>query len=467
MPEPRSPRLLPEKPIMTLADYVATGGGRGLEQARNASPEDVVATIARSGLRGRGGAGFPTARKWTSILRSEGRRYAVCNAAEGEPGTFKDRALMRSNPYAVVEGLAVAAITIGASEAYIAMKESFAPELVRVNQAAKDMMSAGWLDGIDITIATGPEEYLFGEEKALLEVIEGKDPLPRWLPPYLHGLYATAPQLGWESTAADVTSDSGRTYGDSAANPTLVNNTETLARVAWILAHGADAFVSVGTKASPGSVICTVVGDVDRPGVVEVEMGTRLREIVTMCGGPRSGRTVKAVLPGVANAVLTDGSLDTPLSYEGFEAVGSGLGAAGFVVYDDTACMVEVTAMVSRFLAVESCGQCLPCKLGTGQITGALDRIRTEGGSDVDLDIISERLQVVTDGNRCYLPVQEQSVVSSLMQTFPEDFATHLDGWCPSQRTDYPIPKVVDITDGVVTYDARQAKKRPDWTYAD
>ena len=463
VPTDTVPRLLADPPVATLDEHVARGGGGGLRRALELGPEASIDELRRAGLRGRGGAGFPTAIKWRSVLTGGGtRRYAVCNAAEGEPGTFKDRALLRANPYAVLEGLLAAAHTVGAAEAHIALKASFEPELARVRTALAEIEQAGWLGDLTVTVTAGPEEYLFGEEKALLEVIEGNEPLPRWLPPYLHGLYATAPQLGWDSAERD-TAVPGE--GDGLANPTLVNNAETLAQAAWILAHGADEFRSLGTAESPGTVICTVVGDVDRPAVVEVPMGTPLVEVLARCGAPREGRRIKAVFPGVANAVVTGDRLATPLTYEDFERAGSGLGAAGFIVYDDSACMVEVAAMLSRFLYVESCGQCPPCKLGSGQITAALDRIRDGSGVDADLDRIQERLRIVTDGNRCYLPVQERTLVASILREFPDDVAAHLDGWCPSDRTEVPIPKIVDLVDGSVTYDERQARKQPDWTY--
>jgi NADH:ubiquinone oxidoreductase subunit F (NADH-binding) len=347
-------------------------------------------------------------------------------------------------------------------EAFIALKASFGAELTRTRTAIAELADAGWLEGLNVTVVEGPEEYLFGEEKALLEVIEGNEPLPRWLPPFLHGLFATAPQLGWESAEAEPGHDAGH-----ESNPTLVNNAETLAQAAWILANGAEVFRSVGTDESPGTVICTVVGDVELPGVVEVPMGTSLRQVIEACGGVADGRAVKAVLPGVANAVLAAEHLDVPLTHEHFAAVGSGLGAAGFIVYDDSACMVEVAAMLSRFLYVESCGQCPPCKLGTGAITDALDRIRDGDGTDGDLDTIQRRLEVVADGNRCYLPVQERELISSFLRTFPEDVVTHLDGRCGSDRVDLPVPKIIDLANGVVTYDERQARKRPDWTYTD
>jgi NADH-quinone oxidoreductase subunit F len=454
-------RLLHQPPLASLDAYLALGGGQGLVAAHYLGADGTIAEIAAAGLRGRGGAGFPTSTKWSSVARGEGRHhYAVCNAAEGEPGTFKDRALLRANPYAVVEGLLIAAESVNAREAFLALKGSFKTELAVVRRALGEIEAAGWLGALTVTVVTGPEEYLFGEEKALLEVIEGNEPLPRWLPPYLHGLFATAPQLGWQAHEPEA----GHRRGHES-DPTLVNNAETLANAAWILAHGAQAFREVGTERSPGTMLCTVVGDVRKPDVVEVPMGTSLRAVLDRCGGALAGRTVKAVFPGVANAVLTADDLDAPLSYEGMKSVGSGLGAGGFIVYDDSACMVEVATTLSRFLYVESCGQCPSCKLGAGDITAALERIRTGEGSDPDLGVIEERLRTVTDGNRCYLPVQERILVSSILRSFPEDVAAHLEGWCPSKREHIPTPKISNLADGVVTYDARQELKRPDWTY--
>lgn len=456
-------RILPPYSLGSLEDYADIGGGRGLEAARSMGPERTIEFVVRSGLRGRGGAGFPTGAKWGSVARAGGaRHYAVCNAAEGEPGTFKDRALLRANPYAVLEGLLIAAEAVGASETYLALKASFAPETEAVSRALVEIEKAGWLGDLTVSLVAGPEEYLFGEEKALLEVIEGNDPLPRWLPPYVHGLFATAPQLGWEASVPGSDGAAGL-----EANPTLVNNAETLAHTAWILAHGAGEFRELGTESSAGTLICTVVGDVRRSGVLEVPMGTPLQSVLDACGGAHPGREVRAVFSGVSNAVLSAADLDTPLTHEAMTAAGSGLGSAGFVVYDDTACMVEVASTLSRFLHVESCGQCPPCKLGTGAITAALDTIRDGSGSNRDLDRIEESLRIVTDGNRCYLPVEELSLVSSVLRTFPGDFAAHIDGSCPVGGRKIPPPKILDIADGIATYDPNQERKRPDWTYSE
>jgi NADH-quinone oxidoreductase subunit F len=453
--------LLGEQPVASWDAYRALGGGVGLEKARAMSPEEVIAEISASGLRGRGGAGFPTGTKWTSVQRGGGRHhYAVCNGAEGEPATFKDRALMRANPYQVIEGLLIAVHAVEAIEAYVAIKASFGRERDALTRALAEMSAEGLIGDVAVLLVNGPEEYLFGEEKALLEVIEGNDPLPRWLPPYLHGLFVTDPQLGWVAHDPEPGHDP-----DHEANPTLVNNVETLAVVPHILANGSDWFRSMGTPESPGTVVCTVVGDVAVPQVLEVELGTALQEVLEICGGSLPGRSFQAVLSGASNPVLTADQLSTPLSYEGMEAAGSGLGAAGFAVYDDTACMVELARSVSRFLYVESCGQCFPCKWGTGEITDALDKLRTGRGSRDDLERIEARLDVVTDANRCFLPVEERRVIASLLAAFPEDFALHFEGPCPRPR-EIPIPKIVDLEDGHVFYDVKQARKQPDWTYA-
>ena len=305
----------------------------------------------------------------------------------------------------------------------------------------------------------GPDAYLYGEETGLLQVIEGEAPLPRNVPPYIHGLFATVPTTGWSASPAGVVDTM------PASNPTVVNNVETLATATQVLARGPEWHRSLGTAESPGCIVATVVGDVVRPGVGEVEMGTPLGEVIERVGGGvRPGHGIKAVLSGVANPVLTGDQLDTPCSYEGMAAIGSGLGAAGFLVLDDTASMVEVAQMVSRFLYVESCGQCPACKLGCGAVTERLDLLAAGGATPDDLDTIAVRLLSCTDGNRCYLPVQEQRVVASILQTYPDEVAAALDGR-PLPARGLQVPKLVDVRDGTATIDERQARKRPDWTY--
>jgi NADH-quinone oxidoreductase subunit F len=294
----------------------------------------------------------------------------------------------------------------------------------------------------------------------MLEVIEGKPPLPRWFPPYEHGLFAASPQEGWEAAPH------GRQRRSDEPNPTLVNNVETLANVPHILARGADWFRSTGTAESPGTIVATVVGDVVAPDIGEVALGTPLRAVIDAVGsGVAPGRTVKAVFSGVANPVVTAAQLDTPVSYEGFTAIGSGMGAAGFIVHDDTACMVDAAYRFSRFLYVESCGQCPPCKMGSGEITERLERIETGAGDDRDLGTIAHWLERVTDGNRCFLAVEEQRVVSSVLRAFPEEFVEHLEQHRCPRPARRPMPKLLDLADGVATYDESFWRKRPDWTY--
>jgi NADH:ubiquinone oxidoreductase subunit F (NADH-binding) len=452
--------LLPNDPVTSLDAYLATDiGGLGIERAQRIGSTATIDAVLASGLRGRGGGGFPTGRKWAGIAAQVGtRRYVVCNGAEGEPGTFKDRALLRANPYQLVEGVIIAAFAVGAAETFICLKSSFEREIDAVTRAVQEFQSAGICPDCQVTIVAGPDEYLFGEEKAMLEVIEGKPPLPRWYPPYEHGLFATAPQLGWEATP--------RAGAGGGPNPTLVNNVETLANVPHILARGPEWFRSMGTVESPGTIVATVVGDVVAPDVGEVELGTSLRDVIDGVGsgiGPE--RAVKAVFSGVANPVIVADQLDVAVSYEGFQAIGSGMGAAGFIVYDDTTCMVDTAYRLSRFLSIESCGQCPPCKLGSSEITNHLERLEIGGGSDDDLRGIRHWLGRVTDGNRCYLAVEEQLVIGSIMQAFPDEFTEHVElGRCPRPRR-LPIPKLVDLADGKAIYDDRFWRKRPDWTY--
>jgi NADH:ubiquinone oxidoreductase subunit F (NADH-binding) len=451
--------LLSSDPVTSLDAWLATDvGGLGWERARRLGPAATREEVLRSGLRGRGGAGFPTGRKWAGVAGGPpGRRYVVVNGAEGEPGTFKDRALLRTNPYQLVEGLVVAAMAVGAEEAFVCVKERFEAERAAVTRAIAEMQAAGICGDCRVSVVAGPDEYLFGEEKAMLEVIEGKAPLPRWFPPHEHGLFATVPSSGWEAGAAAPGAES---------NPTLVNNVETLSNVPHILARGAEWFRSMGTADSPGTIVATVVGDVVAPDVGEVELGTPLRAVVDAVGsGLPEGRRVKAVLSGVANAVVTADALDVPLSYEGLQAVGSGMGSAGFVVYDDTACMVQAALICSRFLYVESCGQCPPCKRGSGEITVRLERIESGIGTDDDVREIGAWLERVTDGNRCFLAVEEQIVVSSILRAFADEFVEHLTlGRCPRPRP-LPLPKLVDLRDGVAVFDEAWWRKRPDWTY--
>jgi NADH-quinone oxidoreductase subunit F len=429
----------------SFAAYVEAGGGRGLDVALGASPDAVIDEVAKSGLRGRGGGGFPTGEKWRSIRSTgSGDRFAIANGAEGEPATFKDRWILRTNPYQVIEGLAIAAYAVGASTAYLGIKRTFAQETASVSRALAEMRDAGALGGVAIELVLGPDLYLFGEETGLEEVIEGNPPLPRTARPFMQGLFARPP----------------------ADNPTLVNNVETLANVPHILADGPDWLRANGTDASPGTMVLTVCGDVRRDAVVELPLGTPLRELVEGAGGgPNEGRTIKAIFPGASNTAIPVEELDTPLDFESMRSIGSGLGAGGFAVFDDTACMVRAAALYSRFLWVESCGQCPACKFGTGEVTAALERLDVGGASEQDLELILVRARGSTDGQKCALPTGESLLIQSVVQVFAGEFREHVDRPCSLSRS-LPFHKIVDwdADTGRFAYDENYASRQADWT---
>jgi NADH-quinone oxidoreductase subunit F len=442
-------RVLYPNPIISLEDYLTRGGGKGIRAANRMEAAAIIDRVEASGLRGRGGAGFRTGTKWRTV--AENRSPAapttvIVNAAEGEPGTFKDRTILRRNPYVVVEGALVAARAVGADLVVVASKRSFPGEVDRVRAAVEEVEAAGWSEGIDVTVFEGPDEYLYGEESALLETIDGRWPFPRVVPTFRRGL----------ATAATV---------DEPMAPALVNNTETLANVPRIVARGPAWFRTIGTEQSPGTAVCTVTGQTRNAGVGEVPMGTPLRKVIeSIGGGPRRGRTVKAVLSGVANGIITGDLLDTPVSYEGLSSIGSGIGSAGFIVFDDTADMVAVAAGVARFLAIESCGQCSPCKLDGITLSERLALVSLSEGRQHDYDEVQKRIGTVADRSRCFLATQQQTVVGSILEHFGDEVAAHLAGEAEATETEL-IAELVDIRGGTAILDTRHANKQPDWTY--
>ncbi|HYY79432.1 MAG TPA: NADH-ubiquinone oxidoreductase-F iron-sulfur binding region domain-containing protein [Actinomycetes bacterium] len=429
----------------SFGEYEAAGGGRGLQTALAAWPQAVIQEVANSGLRGRGGAGFPTGDKWRSVRAvGAGPRFAVCNAAEGEPATFKDRLLLRTNPYQVLEGLAIAAYAVGAERAYVGLKQAFAPEAQALGRALEEMRDADALGGVAVEIVLGPDLYLFGEETGLEEAIEGRLPLPRVARPFMQGLFAKPPE----------------------DNPTLVNNLETLANVPHILADGPDWLRANGTERAPGTMLFTVCGDVRREGVFELPLGTPLRYLVEeLAGGPPQGRALKSIFPGASNAVVLPAQLEVPMDFDSLRQAGSGLGAAGFAVFDETACMVRAAHRYSRFLYVESCGQCPACKLGTGEVTDALRTLEAAHGSERDVERVLVQARGSTGGQKCALPTGESLLMQSLVQLFGDEFAGHVGRPCPLPR-ELPFHKIVDwdAEAGRFAYDLAYADKQPDWT---
>ena len=462
-------RVLFPEPIASLDEYLARGGGVGLEAALKEDPASIIQMITASGLRGRGGAGFPTGRKWQTLVEYHALHRCstvVVNGAEGEPGTLKDRTILRTSPYLVIEGALIAARAVGADEVVFGLKKSFGTEVARLRSALEEVKAAGWESHISLSVFEGPNEYLYGEETALLEAIDGRYPFPRIAPPYRRG------DREFVETEADVSSHSGLSAhvemadpgGDTEVPPTLVDNVETIANVPRIVSRGAEWFRTEGTPESPGTIVCTITGDVQREGVGEVIMGTPLGEVIeAISGGPRPGHHIKAVLAGTANALITADQLDAPVSFEGLAAMGSGLGSGGFIVFDDTADIAAVAAGVSRFLAVESCGQCTPCKLDGLALAERLGRLCRSIATKDDLTKIRSLAQTVGDRARCTLATQHQTVIQSVLDRFGDELEAHLAGASP--REPALIAELVDIKGTVAVWEERFRQKQPDWTY--
>ena len=446
-------RVLYPEPFTSLDHYLSAGGGVGLEATLDRGGDHVLDELDASGLRGRGGAGFPTGKKWRTVLgyRSADVPMAVVvNAAEGEPGTFKDRTILRLAPYEVLEGALIACRTLGATKLTVALKADFRTELDRVRAALAEIGEAGWLRDIEVDVVEGPHSYLYGEETALLEVLDGRPPFPRIQPPWRRGV--------------DDDADPG---GDSQVPPALVDNVETLANVPRIVARGAAWFRTEGTDQSPGTLVCTFTGRVRREAVGEVPMGTPLRQAIDeVAGGPNDDRTVKAVLVGVSNAVLTGDQLDTPLTYEDFLAAGTGLGSGGYLVCDDGDDMVAVAAGVSRFLAVESCGQCQPCKADGIGISDRLERLCRNEATEDDVREIGELVGTVADRNRCNLAPQHQLVVGSILDRFADEVQAHVAGTADPVEPAL-IAELLDLGGDHADWDERFRGKQPDWSYDD
>lgn len=460
-------RVLDPTPCTSLKAYVQGGGGRAFSIARSADPAITLAVLADAGLRGRGGAGFPTATKWQSIVDNASvlaRTPVIVNAAEGEPSTFKDRAILRNNPYRVIEGALVACAVIAADELIFCMKTSFEREWERVELALNDVQQAGWLEGIHVRLVGGPDSYLFGEETALLEVIGGRQPFPRVTPPWRRGIAEVADgteEGGPAATASMATSD-----GDSGGAPALVNNVETFANVALIVRNGSTWFREMGTEESPGTIVCTVIGDVVRHGVGEFPMGTPLRAVLAEIGGDAAaGRRITGVLPGASSALITEKDLDVPLTHEAVRAIGSALGSAGFRCIDDIADPFLLVQSASRFLSVESCGQCLPCKEDGQALTALFDGlVAGTAASGVEGDI-ERRLATVTDGARCSLATQQRVVLRSLVDRCAVTVLpprTIEEAVRPGPPLIVPI---LDIVDGRAILDDRHREKNFDWSF--
>jgi NADH-quinone oxidoreductase subunit F len=399
----------------TLEAYQSTGGYEVLKKilAEKTSPEEIIGELKTSALRGRGGAGFPTGLKWSFMPRNTpGQKYIVCNSDEGEPGTCKDRDILRYNPHQLVEGMIIAGYTIGASAGYNYIRGEFWEPYERFQAALDEAYAAGLLGknimgsgfDFDLYVHLGGGAYICGEETALLESIEGKKGQPRFKPPFpaSFGLY-------------------GR--------PTTINNTETLASVPVILKNGGQWFLDLGKPNNGGSKLYCVSGHVNKPGNYEVPMGTPFSELLEMAGGVRDGHKLKAVIPGGSSTpVLTaDEMMQVTMDYDSIAKAGSMLGAGSVIVMDDSTCMVRALARVSHFYYEESCGQCTPCREGTGWLSRVVHRIEHGQGKQEDLDLLLDVADKIQGRTICALGDAAAMPVTSFVTKFRDEFQYHID----------------------------------------
>ncbi|NIJ12979.1 NADH-quinone oxidoreductase subunit F [Saccharomonospora amisosensis] len=410
-------RMWDEPESWTLATYRRHGGYRALAQALAMTPDDVIALVKDSGLRGRGGAGFPTGVKWGFIPQGDGKpHYLVVNADESEPGTCKDVPLLLANPHELIEGAAIAAYAIRAERAFIYVRGEVVAVLRRLHAAVAEAREAGYLGenilgsgfSLDIMVHAGAGAYICGEETALLDSLEGRRGQPRLRPPFpaTAGLYAC---------------------------PTVVNNVETIASVPAILRDGAKWFRSMGSEKSPGFTLYSLSGHVTRPGQYEAELGVTLRDLLTLAGGVRRGHRLKFWTPGGSSTpILTDEHLDVPLDYEGVAAAGSMLGTKALQIFDETTCVVRAVLRWSQFYEHESCGKCTPCREGTFWMVRILEELErgTAGADDVDklLDVCAS----VAGRSFCALGDAATSPIVSSVTHFRDEYSEHLRlGGCP------------------------------------
>ena len=398
----------------TLDAYRSVGGYSAWTKIlrEKTPPEAIIAEVKKSVLRGRGGAGFPTGLKWSFMPRNApGQKYIVCNSDEGEPGTFKDRDILRHNPHQLIEGMAIAGYTMGASVGYNYVRGEFWEPYERFEQALAEARAAGFLgknllgSGVDFELYThlGAGAYICGEETALLESLEGKKGQPRFKPPFpaSYGLY-------------------GR--------PTTINNTETLASIPVILEKGGDWFLALGKPNNGGAKIFSVSGHVEAPGNYEVPLGTPFRELLALAGGVRGGRKLKAVIPGGSSVPVVPGDvmLDCNMDYDSIAKAGSMLGAGSVIVMDETTCMVQVLARLSHFYYEESCGQCTPCREGTGWLSRVIHRIEHGHARLEELDLLLDMAGKIEGRTICALGDAAAMPVASFIKHFRAEFEHHI-----------------------------------------
>ena len=402
-----------------LADYEKRGGYTALRRILGKgdgaamTPEQVVAEVKASGLRGRGGAGFPTGLKWSFMPRQyPGPKYLVCNSDEGEPGTCKDRDILMYNPHIVIEGMAIAAYAMGIAtgynyihgeifEVYRRFEEAL-DEARRAGYLGNDILGSGW--NFQLHAAHGYGAYICGEETALLESLEGKKGQPRFKPPFpaSYGLYG---------------------------KPTTINNTETFAAVPWLINHGGQAYLEIGKPNNGGTKIFSVVGDVEKPGNFEIPLGTPFSRLLELAGGVRKGRKLKAVIPGGSSAPVLPAAImmDCTMDYDAVAKAGSMLGSGAVIVMDDSRCMVKSLLRLSYFYQHESCGQCTPCREGTGWLWRMVDRIENGQGRMNDIELLNSVADNIQGRTICALGDAAAMPVRAMIKHFRDEFVHHVE----------------------------------------
>ena len=399
---------------LNIDDYLARDGYRALERCRkHLSPEQVIAAIAESGLRGRGGAGFPTGRKWAlGRAQADPVKYVVCNGDEGDPGAFMDRAVLESDPHRVLEGLAIAAYAIGAAEGYLYIRAEYPLAVRHVRAAIVQARARGYLESLHLEVREGAGAFVCGEETALIQSLEGKRGMPRLRPPY-------PVEQGFRG------------------KPTIINNVETLACVPWIVRHGPEAFAACGTPTSRGTKVFALAGKINRGGLVEVPMGVTIREVVDEIGGGiHNGRQFKAVqLGGPSGGCIPARLADTPIDYDALAQTGAIMGSGGLVVLDDRDCMVDIARFFLKFTQAESCGKCTFCRIGTKRMLEILDRLCEGHGRRDDLEKLETLADYVSRGSLCGLGQTAPNPVSTTLRYFRDEYEAHLhDKRCPAGR---------------------------------
>ncbi len=415
-----------------INEYIAMGGYKALGKVlTEMTPDDVIKTVLDSGIRGRGGAGFPTGRKWMFAKASvSDKKYVVCNADEGDPGAFMDRSILEGDPHAVLEAMAIAGYAIGADEGYIYVRAEYPIAVHRLQIAIKQARENGLLGkdifgtgfNFDITLRLGAGAFVCGEETALLTSIEGNRGEPRPRPPFpaVKGLFG---------------------------KPTIVNNVETLANIAQIINNGAEWFASMGTERSKGTKVFALGGKITNTGLVEIPMGTTLREVVEeIGGGVPNGKKFKAAQTGGPSGGCIPASLiDTPIDYDNLVAIGSMMGSGGLIIMDEDTCMVDIAKFFLEFTVDESCGKCAPCRIGTRRLLEILDKITHGEGEMEDIDRLEELAAFIKSSSLCALGQSAPNPVLSTLRYFRDEYVAHVrDKKCPAGVCKHLLSFVID-----------------------